>query len=151
MHKPTTPSLAEQLATPGSRVRPLDRVAEEVMTAGVVALPVTAPLEGAARAMAAHHVHGVLAVSSEGRPCGWVTSDQVMHHLGDSHLVDWALDAIGEKFLTVRPSTPVREVMATLARSGVSRVAVQELHDTMPQGVITDLDIAKVMDKGADP
>ena len=147
MPKPTTPSLAEQLATPGSRVRPLDRVAEEVMTAGVVALPVTAPLERAARAMAAHHVHGILVVSSEGRPCGWVTSDQVMRNVGDAYLLNWAVDAIGEKFVTVRPCTPVKEVMATLAQDGVSRVAVQEKHEPMPHGVITDLDIANLMEK----
>lgn len=151
MNEPNPPSSAEHLAAPGSHVSVLDRVADEVMTAGVLVVPVTAPLEEAARAMAAHHVHGVLAVSSEGRPCGWVTSEEVMRHLGDSHLVDWALDAIGEKFLTVGRSTPVREVMAMLARSGVSRVAVQEPHETMPQGVITDLDIAKLMEKDAGP
>jgi len=141
----TTRSLAEYLAAPGSRVPVLDRTAEEVMTPGVVVLPVTAPLDQAARAMGAHRVHGVLVVSCEGRPCGWVTSDHVMQHVGDAHLLDWAVDAIGELFVAVRPSTPVREVVATLAQPEVSRVAVQERPQVMPQGVITDLDIAALM------
>ena len=149
MTDPTSPSLAEHLATPGSRVPVLDRAAEDVMTPAVVVLPVTAPLAQAAKAMAAHRVHGILVVSSEGRPCGWVTSDEVMRHLGNAHLLDWAVDAIGEKFVTVRPTTPVREVMAALSDSGVSRIAVQEPYEPMPQGVITDLDIANLMREGS--
>lgn len=150
MANPTQQSLAEILAAPGSRVPALDRSAEDVMTPGVVALPVTAPLEQAAKAMAAHRVHGVLVVSCEGRPCGWVTSDQVMKHMGKPYLLDWALDAIGEKFVTVRPSTSVRKVMAALAEPGVSRVAVGQRPDLMPQGVVTDLDIARLMGGGPD-
>ena len=141
----TAPSLAECLAAPGSRVPVLDRTAEDVMTPGVVVLPVTAPLDQAAQAMSAHRVHGVLVVSCEGRPCGWVTSDHITRHVGDAHLLDWAVDAIGEKFVVVRPSTSVREVVAKLQQSGVSRVAVQQRPEVMPHGVITDLDIAALM------
>lgn len=68
--QPIPPSLAESFAAPGGHVPVLDRRAADVMTSGVVTLPVTASLEDAARAMAAHHVHGVLIVSTDGRPCG---------------------------------------------------------------------------------
>ena len=149
MSEPTSPSLAEQLATPGARVPALDRSADDVMTAGVVALPVTAPLDLAAKAMAAHQVHGVLVVSCEGRPCGWVTSDQVVKHVGQAYLLDWAVDAIGEKFVTVTPSTSVRKVLDLLTAPGVSRVAVGTRAGLMPQGVITDLDIAQLMGEGS--
>ena len=126
-----------------------DRSADDVMTAGVVALPVTAPLDLAAKAMAAHHVHGVLVVSCEGRPCGWVTSDEVVKHVGKSYLLDWAVDAIGEKFVTVNPSASVRKVLETLAEPGVSRVAVGTRAGLMPLGVVTDLDIAELMGEGS--
>ena len=149
MSDPTAPSLAERLSTPGSRVPALDRSAEDVMTPGVVVLPVTAPLDQAAQAMAAHRVHGVLVVSCEGRPCGWVTSNQVMKHLGQAYLLDWAVDAIGEEFVTVTPSTSVRKVLETLAQPGVSRVAVGARPDLIPQGVVTDLDIAQLMGGGS--
>lgn len=141
----TAPSLAECLAAPGSRVPVLDRTAEDVMTPGVVVLPVTAPLDQAAQAMRTHRVHGVLVVSCEGRPCGWVTSDHITRHVGDNHLLDWAVDAIGEEFVAIRPSTSVREVVAKLQQSGVGRVAVQQRPEVMPLGVITDLDIAALM------
>ena len=70
-----------------------------------------------------------------------------MRHVGAAYLLNWAVDAIGEKFVTARPCTPVKEVMATLAQDGVSRVAVQDEHEPMPQGVITDLDIANLMER----
>ena len=47
--------------------------------------------------------------------------------------------------MAVRPSTSVREVVATLGQPGISRVAVQQRPDVMPLGVITDLDIAALM------
>ena len=136
------PSLAESLAAPGGHVAVLDRTAEDVMTPGVVVLPVTAPLDQAAHAMSSHRVHGVLVVSCEGRPCGWVTSEHITRHVGDSHLLDWAVDAIGETFVAVAPSTSVRDVMAKLQQPGVSHVAVQQRPEVMPLGVITELDIA---------
>ena len=139
---PTAPSLAECLAAPGGHVAALDRTAQDVMTRGVVVLPVTAPLDQAAQAMSTHRVHGVLVVSCEGRPCGWVTSEHITSHVGDSHLLDWAVDAIGERFVAVTPSTSVREVLAKLQQPGVSRVAVQQRPGVMPLGVITGLDVA---------
>lgn len=142
---PAARTIAEGLAAPGSGVAVLDRTAEAVMTPGVIVLPVTAPLAQAARAMGTHRVHGVLVVSCAGQPCGWVTSEHITPHLGDNHLLDWAVDAIGEEFVSVRPSASVREVVAKLGQPGVSRVAVQQRPDVMPQGVITDLDIAALM------
>jgi len=138
-------SLAEVLAAPGSRAPVLDLSAEEVMTSGVVVLPVTAALEQAARAMDTHHVHGVLVISCEGKPCGWVTAESISPHVGDDHLLDWAVDAIGEQFVAVRPSASVREVVDQLRQPGVSRVAVQQRPDVMPHGVITHLDITAAM------
>ncbi len=115
------------------------------MTPGVVVLPVTAPLDQAAQAMNAHRVHGVLVVSVGGQPCGWVTSDRMTQHLGQYRSLNWAVDAIGEELVAVTPSASVREVVAKLQQPGVTRVAVQQRPEVMPQGVITDLDIAALM------
>ena len=141
----TGPSLAETLAMPGSSAPVLNCGAEEVMTCGVVALPVTASLKQAARAMDTHHVHGVLVVSCEGKPCGWVTAEHIAEHVGDDHLLEWALDAIGESFVAVGPSASVREVVAQLRQPEVSRVAVQKRPGLIPHGVISHLDIAAAM------
>lgn len=132
----------------GSSRAVLDSTAEEVMTPGVLVLPVTAPLAQAAQAMSVHRVHGVLVLSCSGRPCGWVTSENIAPHLDDHHLLDWAVDAIGEEFVAVEPGASVREVVRKLGQPGVSRVAVQQRPELMPQGVITGLDIAALMGPG---
>ena len=116
-----------------------------MMTPGVVVLPVTAPLDQAAQAMNAHRVHGVLVLSVGGQPCGWVTSERITKHVGEDRSLNWAVDAIGEDVVAVTPSTPVRDVVAKLQHPGVNRVAVQQRPEVMPQGVITDLDIAALM------
>ena len=78
------PSLAEQLAAPGGRTRALDRAAEEVMTPGVVAFPVTASLDRTAQAMAHHNVHGVLVMTCDGKPAGWVTIEAITPRRGQT-------------------------------------------------------------------
>ena len=115
------------------------------MTPGVVALPVTASLDRAAQAMAHHNVHGVLAMTCEGRPAGWVTVEAVTPRLGRNHDLDWAVDAIGEPFVAVRPSCSMREVIARLEETGVARVAVSKRDDLMPEGVISALDVAALV------
>lgn len=140
-----TPSLAEQLAAPGARVAALDRTAEEVMTPGVVALPVTASLDRTAQTMTHHNIHGVLAMTCEGKPTGWVTIEAIAPRLGRNHDLDWAVDVIGEAYVTVPPSCPMREVMARLHETGVARVAVSKNPDLMPEGVISSLDVAELL------
>ena len=112
------------------------------MTPGVVALPVTASLDRTAQAMAHHKVHGVLAVTTDGRPCGWVTIDAITSSTGGRRDLGWAVDAIGEPFVAVQPTSSVREVIARLGEEGVSRVAVAQRPGLMPEGVITSLDVA---------
>jgi len=144
---PRPPSLAEQLAVPGGRTRALDRAAEEVMTPGVVALPVTASLDRTAQAMAHHNVHGVLVMTCDGKPAGWVTIEAITPRLGQNHDLDWAVDAIGESYVTVRPSCPMHDVIARLDEAGVARVAVSKRDDLMPEGIISALDVAGLLNR----
>lgn len=88
------------------------------MTPGVVALPVTASLDRTARVMAHHKVHGVLVMRCGGKPYGWVTIDAITPRFGRNHDLDWAVDAVGEPFVAVRPTTSIREVIAELSRRG---------------------------------
>lgn len=141
------PSLAEQLAAPGGQAQALDRAAEQVMTPGVVALPVTASLDRTAQAMAHHKVHGVLAMTCEGKPAGWVTVEAITPRLRHNHDLDWAVDAIGEPYVSVRPSCSMREVIARLEETGVARVAVSKRDNLMPEGVISALDVAGLLNR----
>lgn len=74
-----------------------------------------------------------------------MTAQAVTPHVGDDHLLDWAVDAIGEPFVAVSPRTPLREVAALLAAPDFSRVAVQGREGVLPHGVITELDVASLM------
>jgi CBS domain-containing protein len=137
-----SPSLAERLARQNPRLGLDDRCAAEIMTAGVVALPVTASLDNAAEAMAAHDVHGILAVSCDGQPIGWMTADRLLTRLDHSRTLDWAVDAVGEDFVAVTPTAPMADVVEKLNNPSVTRVAVQTRPGLLPEGVITKLDIA---------
>jgi CBS domain-containing protein len=128
-----------------SAVAERDLTARDLMTPGVVALSVTTRLPQAAGALTAHRVHAVLVVSCYGKPAGWLTAHGLLPLVNTDRSLAWAVDAIGEPVTTVDPQATSAEVVSRLSEPGVSRLAVQENPDWMPEGVITDIDIVAVL------
>ncbi len=132
-------SLAEILVAPGGQA---PATAGDVMTPGVVAVPVTATIDEAGRALAAHRVHAVLVVSCKGEPLGWLTASAVIDVRERHQLVSWAVDAIGEPLTTIDRDAPLAEVVEQLRKPDVSHLAVGKRPDLLPEGVISELDLA---------
>lgn len=127
----------------------VDVIARDLMTPGVVAISVTTRLAQAAKALTTHRVHAVLVISCEGRPAGWLTAHGLLPLVNTDRSLDWAVDAIAEPVTTVYPHATRAEVVELLSQPGVSRLAVQEQSEWMPEGVITDIDLAGVVGAGA--
>jgi CBS domain-containing protein len=60
-----------------------------------------------------------------------------------------ARDAIVERAVTIGPSATVADAVATLSREGVSHLLVSHRSETLPEGIVSDLDLALVMCPGA--
>ncbi len=123
--------------------------ARDLMTPGVVAISVTARLPQAAEALTAHGIHAVMIINCDGRPAGWLTAHGLLKVSHPERGLAWAGDAIGEPVTTVHPHARREEVVRLLSQSGVSRLAVQERPEWMPEGVITDIDLAASVGEGA--
>jgi CBS domain-containing protein len=122
--------------------RSLEREARALMTPGVTSIPDDASLNQVVRVLREHRIHAVLVVGAEsGKPLGWITAKGLMPWLERDLSFSFARDAIAEPVITVEPSEPIGEVIATLAHSSAGRVLVQRHPDSFPEGVISVLDL----------
>ena len=115
--------------------------ARDLMTPGVVALPIATRLPVAARALAAHRVHAVLVLGFDGVPEGWLPAYGLVALSNTDRSLAWAMRVAGEPITAVSPFATRSEVVRELSQPGVNRLAVQERSDWMPEGVISDLDL----------
>jgi CBS domain-containing protein len=120
----------------------LETPVRHVMTPGVVTIPEDASLRQVYRAMTAHSVRAVLVVGrTEGRPLGWVTARGLLGWIGKDESLASARDAITERATFIDASATAREAVVALLQAGVSHVLVRRSDDSMPEGVLSDLDL----------
>jgi CBS domain-containing protein len=121
----------------------LEREVAEIMTPGCVMISEAASVADAARAMAAHRVHAVLVVGARnGTPLGWVTHRGLLSWLSRDRLLARASEAITEEVRAIPAHESLRTALYALSLAGTTRLLVRNRPNTMPEGVVTDFDLA---------
>jgi len=121
----------------------LDREVAHFMTPGCVVLSETASVADAARAIAAHRVHAILVVGSRnGTPLGWVTHRGLLGWIGRDRGLARASEAITEEVRAIPAHESVRTALYALSLSGTTRLLVRSKPNQMPEGVLSDFDLA---------
>lgn len=123
----------------------LERPVTEISHSGYLALPVDAPLDAVARAMAEKKIHAVLVTDPANGPVGWVTSHGMLHN----HPRDWgsgatAGDAITEPVMGVPPTATIGDAIQAFVASGASHIVVTS-PSGQPLGVVADSDLVAFM------
>jgi CBS domain-containing protein len=132
----------------GASTGRLDREVRDVMTPGVVSIPSDASIGHVYGAIAAHEVHAVLVVDRKSSvPLGWVTAGGLLHWALRGAHNHTAGQAVCEPVHTVSPSATVREAAEILLRPGVSHVLVTHRGDSAPEGVVSDVDVVRLMSR----
>lgn len=119
----------------------LDTPVSEVMHDGYVAIAATAPLGAAGQLMGERRVHAVLAVDSEERPLGWVTSRGMLHNTPRDWTNATVADAISEPLEFVKPTDSIRVALDAFLASGASHILVAESPTSPPCGVVAESDL----------
>lgn len=121
----------------------LDREVADLMTPGCVVISEAASVADAARAMAAHRVHAVLVVGKRnGTPLGWVTHRGLLGWIGRDRTLPRATEAITEQVRAIPAHESVRTAHYALSLSGTTRLLVRSRPNQMPEGVLSDFDLA---------
>jgi CBS domain-containing protein len=121
----------------------LDREVAEFMTPGCVVISEAASVADAAKAIAAHRVHAVLVVGARnGAPLGWVTHRGLLGWIGRDRSLARATEAITEQVRAIPAHESLRTALYALSLSGTTRLLVRSKPNQMPEGVLSDFDLA---------
>ena len=127
----------------GSSNSLLEREVAEFMTPGCVVISEAASVADAARAMAAHRVHAVLVVGARnGTPLGWITHRGLLGWVGRDRSLVRATEAITEQVRAIPAHESVRTALYALSLSGTTRLLVRSRPNSLPEGVLSDFDLA---------
>jgi CBS domain-containing protein len=121
----------------------LEREVRDFMTPGFVAISEDATVAEAAEALARHRIHAVLVVgANHGTPLGWVTASGLLGWLEKDRTMVSARESITEQVTAISPSERVRVALYALSLSGTTRLLVRRRPHQLPEGVITEFDLA---------
>jgi CBS domain-containing protein len=115
----------------------------QLMTPGCVVISEAASVADAAKALAAHRVHAVLVVGARnGTPLGWITHRGLLDWIGRDRSMARATDAITEQVRAIPAHESLRTALYALSLSGTTRLLVRSRPNEMPEGVLSDFDLA---------
>ena len=138
----TSELLAHQSAN-GYRDALLDREVGDFMTPGCVVISQAASVADAAKAMRSHRVHSVLVVGSQnGTPLGWITHRGLLGWIGRDRSLARATEAITEQVRAIPAHESLRTAVYALSQSGTTRLLVRSRPNQLPEGVLSDFDLA---------
>jgi CBS domain-containing protein len=124
----------------------LDTPVREIMRPGVIVLADDASVHQAQRALVAHGVHAVLVLErGSGRAVGWVTSRGLLPWLERDTALAHARGAVTEPPVLIDPSATAREALEMLAAEDVARLLVTRHADSLPEGVLADVDLLRLV------
>ena len=133
-HYSTATSLGDEI---------LEREIGDFMTPGCVCISDDATVEEAAQALTTHRVHAVLVLGAKnGTPLGWVTARGLLGWVSRDRNLASARDAITEQVTAIDPGECVRVALYALSTAGTTRLLVRRRPNQLPEGVITDFDLA---------
>ena len=121
----------------------LNHEVAEFMTPGCVVISEAASVADAAKALAKHRVHAVLIVGARnGTPLGWVTHRGLLAWIGRDRNLPRATEAITEPVRAIPAHESLRMAVHALSLSGTTRLLVRSRPNELPEGVISDFDLA---------
>jgi CBS domain-containing protein len=127
----------------GSSDTLLDREVADFMTPGCVVISEAASVADAAKAMAKHRVHAVLVVGARnGTPLGWITHRGLLGWMGSDRSLARASAAITEQVRAIPSHESLRTALYALSLSGTTRLLVRSRPNQLPEGVLSDFDLA---------
>jgi CBS domain-containing protein len=116
------------------------------MRPGVIVLSDDASVAQSQRALVSHGVHAVLVLERlSGRPVGWITTRGLLSWCERDVTLARAGGAVSEPVVTIRPSASAREALLTLEREGATRLLVSRQSDGLPEGVVADIDLLRLV------
>jgi CBS domain-containing protein len=126
----------------------------DAMHPGILTCDPATPLVTIAQRMSAEHIHSIVMLSGSGDQGGripWavVTDADLLRHAARADELT-AGDVAGSEIVLAHPEEPLAEVAARMARLAVTHTVVVDEGTGRPAGVLSALDVARVLAWGRD-
>jgi CBS domain-containing protein len=93
--------------------------------------------------MAKHRIHAILVVGAKnGTPLGWITHRGLLAWIGRDRTLAHASEAITEQVTAIPAHESIRMALYALSGSGTTRLLVRSRPNALPEGVLSDFDLA---------
>lgn len=140
---------SETSPLPGSRDPILELRVADLMTPGCVVISEAASVADAADTMARYRVHAVLVLGARnGTPLGWITHRGLMGWIGRDRNDARASEAITEQVCAISAEARIHTARHALSQAGTTRLLVRTRPDELPEGVLSDFDLACAVGSG---
>lgn len=123
----------------------LDTPVRAFMRPGVISVADDASLHQVRGALVSHGVHAVVVAAGSGRPLGWATARGLLEMTACDPDLTSARDAIVQAPVVISPADTAGDAAQLLTGSGASHLLVARRGDAAPEGVVTDLDVLRVL------
>lgn len=124
----------------------LDTPVRDIMRPGVIVLSEDASVVQAQRALISHGVHAVLVVEhGTGAPLGWITSRGLLRWCDRDVSLAHTRSAVDEPAVFIEPAATAREALEAMRAEGVSRLLVVHRQGGLPEGVVADVDLLRLV------
>jgi CBS domain-containing protein len=120
----------------------------DAMHAGVFTCSEDASLETAAAIMAAHSIHSVVVLEGpdEEKPWGVISDLDLVSAAFARDAREWkAGEAAGSPAVTIASDEPLRRAAQLMREYGIAHLVAVDPDSSMPLGVISTLDLARVI------
>ena len=125
-----------------------DLTVVDAMHAGVFTCREDASLETAAATMAAHSIHCVVVMEGpdDEKPWGVISDLDLVSAAFDHDAGEWkAGEAAASPAVTIRTDQPLRRAAQLMREYGIAHLVAVDPETNMPLGVISPLDLARVL------
>jgi len=129
-----------------------NRLVREVMTRGVITVPLGSRLTDVAGTMCENKVHALVVVDERGEACGVVTKVDVLHHFNEDLTAITVDEVMTPRLITISPEAQLSEAVSLMLIKRVHQLVITKddpAQRRRPIGMLSVSDVVAAMCEAA--
>ena len=125
-----------------------NRLVREVMTRGVVTVPLGCPLTEVVQMMCRHKVHALVVVDERGEACGVITKVDVLRHLSKDLAATPVEEVMTPRLITISPEARLSEAVSLMLIKRVHQLVItkdESAQRRRPIGMLSVSDVVSAL------
>ena len=129
-----------------------DRLVREVMTRGVITVPLGSRLTDVVQTLCRHKVHALVVVDERGEACGVITKVDVLRHLAKDLSTTPVEEVMTPRLITISPEAGLTEAVSLMLVKRVHQLVItkdEAAQRRRPIGMLSVSDVVSALCESA--